>query len=226
MGVMFKISKTGRKFRPKISTESVTPDSPEQLNPKPIVLSAKSKAIVESRAGDVSEFAQSSLIHVSPDHEVSFVLSLYPNGYSIGKPSEAVQQTSFRDAQKVLHPYDRAAESLLSAVEVGRLHVDILEDIQCKFVDGGGHIYHGHNDSLEITQVCRDGLAYQEKKQKDWLPWLLEQWLPSPSETCLPPRGLDRIDWLINTLTIAVLKKPDLINKPFDLFFIIVRYVA
>ncbi|KAG2321774.1 hypothetical protein Bca52824_014987 [Brassica carinata] len=136
MGVMFKISKTGRKFRPKISTESVTPDSPEQLNPKPIVLSAKSKAIVESRAGDVSEFAQSSLIHVSPDHEVSFVLSLYPNGYSIGKPSEAVQQTSFRDAQKVLHPYDRAAESLLSAVEVGRLHVDILEDIQCKFVDG------------------------------------------------------------------------------------------
>ncbi|KAL0801652.1 hypothetical protein Bca101_056828 [Brassica carinata] len=116
MGVMFKISKTGRKFCPKISTESITPDSPEQLNLKPIVLLAKSKAIVESRAGDVSEFAQSSLIHVSPDHEVSFVLSLYPNGYSIGKPSEnqAVQQTSFRDAQKVLHPYDRAAESLLS----------------------------------------------------------------------------------------------------------------
>ncbi|VVB02665.1 unnamed protein product [Arabis nemorensis] len=25
----------------------------------------------------------------SADHEVSFVLSLYPNGYSIGKPSEA-----------------------------------------------------------------------------------------------------------------------------------------
>ncbi|KAF2593993.1 hypothetical protein F2Q70_00045322 [Brassica cretica] len=109
MGVTFKISRTGRKFRPKASTESATPDSPEQLNPKSIVLSAKSKAVVEG-----SGFSQSSLLRVSPDHEVSFVLSLYPNGYSIGKPSEAVQQTSFRDAPKVLHLYDRAAESLLS----------------------------------------------------------------------------------------------------------------
>uniref|UniRef100_A0A0D3C942 Helicase C-terminal domain-containing protein n=1 Tax=Brassica oleracea var. oleracea TaxID=109376 RepID=A0A0D3C942_BRAOL len=41
--VTFKISKTGRKFRPKVSTESVTPDSLEQLNPKSIVLSEKSK---------------------------------------------------------------------------------------------------------------------------------------------------------------------------------------
>ncbi|KAG2289828.1 hypothetical protein Bca52824_049432 [Brassica carinata] len=56
-------------------------------------------------------FVKSQLHHVDglktvQDHEVSFVLSLYPNGYSIGKPSEAVQQTSFRDAPKVLHPYD------------------------------------------------------------------------------------------------------------------------
>ncbi|CAN7087750.1 unnamed protein product [Brassica oleracea var. botrytis] len=131
MGVTFKISRTGRKFRPKASTESATPESPEQLNPKSIVLSAKSKAVVEG-----SGFSQSSLLHVSPDHEVSFVLSLYPNGYSIGKPSEAVQQTSFRDAPKVLHLYDRAAESLLSAIEAGRLPGDILEDIPCKFVDG------------------------------------------------------------------------------------------
>ncbi|KAG5380876.1 hypothetical protein IGI04_028718 [Brassica rapa subsp. trilocularis] len=138
MGVTFKISRTGRKFRPKVSTESATPDSPEQLNPKSIVLSAKSKAVVESHGGEGSGFSQSSLLHVSPDHEVSFVLSLYPNGYSIGKPSEnqAVQQTSFRDAPKVLHLYDRAAESLLSAIEAGRLPGDILEDIPCKFVDG------------------------------------------------------------------------------------------
>ncbi|XP_033131727.1 protein PHYTOCHROME-DEPENDENT LATE-FLOWERING isoform X1 [Brassica rapa] len=138
MGVTFKISRTGRKFRPKVSTESATPDSPEQLNPKSIVLSAKSKALVESHGGEGSGCSQSSLLHVSPDHEVSFVLSLYPNGYSIGKPSEnqAVQQTSFRDDPKVLHLYDRAAESLLSAIEAGRLPGDILEDIPCKFVDG------------------------------------------------------------------------------------------
>ncbi|CAN7015838.1 unnamed protein product, partial [Brassica oleracea var. botrytis] len=91
---------------PKVSTESVTPDSPGQLNSKSIDLSEKSKAIVESSAGDASGFLQSSLLHVSPDYEFSFVLSLYLNGYSIGKPSEAVQQTSFRDAPKVLHPYD------------------------------------------------------------------------------------------------------------------------
>ncbi|KAJ4894268.1 Alfin protein [Raphanus sativus] len=84
MGVTFMISRTGRKFRPKF------------------------QAIVGDAA---SGFSESSLFHVSPDHEVSFVLSLYPNGYSIGKPSEAVQQTSFRDAPKVLHPYDRAAEA-------------------------------------------------------------------------------------------------------------------
>lgn len=45
MGVSFKISKVGRKFRPKISTESATPDSPEQLNSKAIVLSGKTKVI-------------------------------------------------------------------------------------------------------------------------------------------------------------------------------------
>ncbi|KAL0666418.1 hypothetical protein Bca4012_029122 [Brassica carinata] len=67
----------------------------EQLNPKSIVLSEKSKVMLS-----LSSFA------LFADHEVSFVLSLYPNGYSIGKPSEAVQQTSFRDAPKVLHPYD------------------------------------------------------------------------------------------------------------------------
>lgn len=133
MGVTFKIVKTGRKFRPKVSTESVAPDSPERLNPKSIVLPAKPKAIVESHGGGGDD---ASLIHVSPDHEVSFVLSLYPNGYSIGKPSETVQQTAFRDAPKVLHPYDRAAETLLSAIEAGRLPGDILEDIPCKFVDG------------------------------------------------------------------------------------------
>ncbi|KAG2313193.1 hypothetical protein Bca52824_024750 [Brassica carinata] len=130
MGVTFKISKIGRKFRQRVSTKPPAPDSPEPLNPKAIVLSGKSKGIVESHA------VQPSLPDISPDHEVSFVLSLYLNGYSLGKPSEAVQQTSFRDAPKALRPYDRAAETLLSAIEAGRLPSDVLEDIPCKFVDG------------------------------------------------------------------------------------------
>ncbi|KAJ4909438.1 Spt20 family protein [Raphanus sativus] len=126
MGVTFKISKIGRKFRQRVSSKPpAPPDSPEPLNPKSIgVLSAKPKTIVES---------QTSLPDISPDHEVSFVLSLYLNGYSLGKPSS---EASFRDAPKALHPYDRASETLLSAIEACRLPSDILEDIPCKFVDG------------------------------------------------------------------------------------------
>ncbi|KAG5409845.1 hypothetical protein IGI04_006164, partial [Brassica rapa subsp. trilocularis] len=135
MGVTFKISKIGRKFRQRVSTESPAPESPGPLNP---ILSGKSKAI---------DAVQPSLPDISPDHEVSFVLSLYPNGYSVVNSSEvcpeslylfveAVQQASFRDAPKALHPYGMAAETLLSAIEAGRLPTDILEDIPCKFVDG------------------------------------------------------------------------------------------
>ncbi|CAG7893396.1 unnamed protein product [Brassica rapa] len=124
MGVTFKISKIGRKFRQRVSSESPAPDSPKPLNP---ILSGKSKAI---------DAVQPSLPDISPDHEVSFVLSLYPNGYSVVNSSEAVQQASFRDTPKALHPYGMAAETLLSAIEAGRLPTDILEDIPCKFVDG------------------------------------------------------------------------------------------
>lgn len=41
MGISFKLSKVGRKFRPRISTESPTPYSPEQLNSKAVVQSEK-----------------------------------------------------------------------------------------------------------------------------------------------------------------------------------------
>jgi hypothetical protein len=62
----------------------------------------------------------------SADHEVSFILSLYPNGYSIGKTSEAMQQISFRDVPKVLHPYDRAAEGLLSVNLSNYVIIDLI----------------------------------------------------------------------------------------------------
>ncbi|KAJ0232035.1 Protein PHYTOCHROME-DEPENDENT LATE-FLOWERING [Hirschfeldia incana] len=129
MGVTFKISKIGRKFQKRVCTKPPAPESPpETLNPKEIVLPGKSKGVAESHS------VQPSLPDISPDHEVSFVLSLYLNGYSLlKKPSE---QASFRDAPKALLPFDRAAETLLSAIEAGRLPSDILEDIPCKFVDG------------------------------------------------------------------------------------------
>ncbi|KAJ6932825.1 hypothetical protein NC651_008294 [Populus alba x Populus x berolinensis] len=49
-------------------------------------------------------------------HEVSFTLNLYPDGYSIGKPSEieAAHQAPLQDGQKLLHPYDKTSETLFS----------------------------------------------------------------------------------------------------------------
>ncbi|KAG6477240.1 hypothetical protein ZIOFF_066492 [Zingiber officinale] len=71
-----------------------------------------------------------------PEHEVSFILNLYLNGYSIGKPSEIENcQTQLQDV-KPLHPYDRASETLFSAVESGWLPSDILDDIPCNYYHG------------------------------------------------------------------------------------------
>jgi hypothetical protein len=67
-----------------------TPDSP-----KAIVLSGKPKATDDSNIGDVSGFSKPSLPDISPDHEVSFILSLYPNGYSIGKTSEVCTESLY-----------------------------------------------------------------------------------------------------------------------------------
>ncbi|KAL6007378.1 hypothetical protein ACLOJK_032875 [Asimina triloba] len=84
------------------------------------------------------------------EHEVSFSLNLFPNGFSIGKPAEGLLLPLLQDVPKLLHPYDRSSETLLSvsvnlavwndlalqAVEYGWLPGDILDDIPCKYIDG------------------------------------------------------------------------------------------
>ncbi|KAG9137668.1 hypothetical protein Leryth_011393 [Lithospermum erythrorhizon] len=72
----------------------------------------------------------------SPEGEISFTLSLFPDGYSIGKPSEDEHGQACVDIPKFLHPYDRASETLFSAIESGRLPGGILDDIPCKYTDG------------------------------------------------------------------------------------------
>ncbi|KAL2537514.1 Uncharacterized protein Fot_18905 [Forsythia ovata] len=49
------------------------------------------------------------------DNDVSFTLSLFPDGYSIEKPveNESGHQAAV-DVPKFLHPYDRASETLFS----------------------------------------------------------------------------------------------------------------
>ncbi|KAK6268285.1 hypothetical protein QUC31_012445 [Theobroma cacao] len=141
MGVSFKISKTGNRFKPKpclqseVSVDDVSEKSKESSRPGKL-----QGDVIEGgeRVGGVSQsIVSDERLRVPADHEISFTLNLYLDGYSIGKPpeKEALHQATVQDAPK-LHPYDRSSETLFSAIESGRLPGDILDDIPCKYVDG------------------------------------------------------------------------------------------
>ncbi|XP_028758157.1 uncharacterized protein LOC114717225 [Neltuma alba] len=63
--------------------------------------------------------------------EVSFSLNLFKDGFSIGKGNEFPS-----DVPKQLLPYDKASETLFSAIEYGWLPGDMLDDIPCKYING------------------------------------------------------------------------------------------
>ncbi|WJZ80435.1 hypothetical protein VitviT2T_000354 [Vitis vinifera] len=65
------------------------------------------------------------------DLEVSFALNLFPDGFSVGKAAELLN-----DVPKMLHPYDRASDKLFSAIEHGYLPGDFFDDLPCKYVNG------------------------------------------------------------------------------------------
>lgn len=140
MGVSFKVSKTGRRFRPKPSLQSEIPldEASDNSNSKESLPPRKLEGGVVGDGEDLAGVPRSSTSDLSADHEVSFTLNLYPDGYFIGKPSEneAAQHATVQDVMKLLHPYDRASETLLSAIEAGRLPGDLSEKIPCKYVDG------------------------------------------------------------------------------------------
>ncbi|XVF74276.1 hypothetical protein PTKIN_Ptkin13bG0097200 [Pterospermum kingtungense] len=140
MGVSFKVSKTGTRFKPKpclqpeASVDAVSENSKDSSRPRKL----QGDAIegVERVLGVSQSIVSDEALRVPGDHEISFTLNLYPDGYYIGKPpEEALHQATVQDASK-LHPYDRSSETLFSAIESGRLPGDILDDIPCKFVDG------------------------------------------------------------------------------------------
>ncbi|KAM3693433.1 hypothetical protein ACJW31_08G166500 [Castanea mollissima] len=135
MGVSFKVSKTGRRYRPKqIQTEnndndsaSVTESHEHSVNEGISNISGIGAKVVEHS----NVLSNSAPDTVSDDLEVSFSLNLFPNGFSIGKATEL-----FNDEPKQWHPYDRASETLFSAIEYGRLPGDLFDDIPCKYVNG------------------------------------------------------------------------------------------
>ncbi|KAL4279160.1 hypothetical protein GQ457_03G040280 [Hibiscus cannabinus] len=138
MGVSFKVSKTGSRYKPKLCLQSdasvdvVSQSSKESSRPR-----KPQGGVVDGVEGvpvAIQSFFSDGTHCVPADHEVSFTLNLYSDGYSIGKPQEEALHT-VPEAPK-LYPYDRSSETLFSAIESGRLPGDILDDIPCKYVDG------------------------------------------------------------------------------------------
>ncbi|XP_055829140.1 protein PHYTOCHROME-DEPENDENT LATE-FLOWERING isoform X2 [Solanum dulcamara] len=140
MGVSFKVSKTGTRFRPK----PVHPDTEEHDDVAFGATKERNSLLPQNKSNSASAGKLTgAVVHGSkdvarvPDNEVSFTLCLFPDGYSIGKPSEnEYGHQASENVPKLLHPYDRASETLFSAIESGHLPGDILEDIPCKYVDG------------------------------------------------------------------------------------------
>ncbi|KAG8494651.1 hypothetical protein CXB51_012264 [Gossypium anomalum] len=136
MGVSFKVSKTGTRYKSKpclqseASVDVVSENSKESSRPRKLQGDVEG---VERVPGVFQSINSDETVRVPADHEISFTLNLYTDGYSIGKPQEEALHT-IPDAPK--HPYDRSSETLFSAIESGRLPGDILDDIPCKYVDG------------------------------------------------------------------------------------------
>ncbi|KAE8659576.1 Nup107-like protein [Hibiscus syriacus] len=138
MGVSFKVSKIGSRYKPKPCLQSEASVDVVSENSKESSRSRKLQGDIVEGLERVPGVSQSIIsdepLRVPAEQEISFTVNLYPDGYSIGKPQEEALHT-VPDAPK-LHPYDRSSETLFSAIESGRLPGDILDDIPCKYVDG------------------------------------------------------------------------------------------
>ncbi|KAI9119818.1 hypothetical protein K1719_009207 [Acacia pycnantha] len=149
MGVSFKVSKTGSRFRPKPLLSEASEDGvSENSKSSSRVVASKNEFsrrepqnnLVES--GEKIAWVPDASISSGPisiaESEASFTLNLFPDGYSIGKPleNETANHSTYQEFPKLLHPYGRMSESLFLAIESGHLPGDILDDIPCKYVDG------------------------------------------------------------------------------------------
>ncbi|KAJ9559754.1 LOW QUALITY PROTEIN: hypothetical protein OSB04_004914 [Centaurea solstitialis] len=131
MGVSFRISRKGARFRPEAKPESPSlPEDDDQVDDGPHLPNIQS-ATTPNRLVDVTEDGADASENL--DAEVSFILNIFPDGFSIGNPSES---NAVQDDPNFLHPYDRASESLFIAIECGRLPEDFLDDIPCKYSNG------------------------------------------------------------------------------------------
>ncbi|KAG0480210.1 hypothetical protein HPP92_011068 [Vanilla planifolia] len=135
MGVSFKVSKIGKRYAPKpIALQSECSPSESQKESS----EGKDEPASNNKAGTAkaaNSFAGSKVSALS-EHDVSFTLNLFSNGYFVGKPCEVDKFQPLPQDLKSLLPYDRSSKGLFSAIETGWLPGDILDDIHCKYVNG------------------------------------------------------------------------------------------
>ncbi|KAK9734435.1 hypothetical protein RND81_04G139400 [Saponaria officinalis] len=97
-------------------------------------MQGKGKAAVDFTGSSTS----AARVHSTGDDEVSFVLNLYTDGFSVVKASENGdgEHPALQDGLQCLRPYDRTSADFFAAIESGRLPSGILDEFPCKFVQG------------------------------------------------------------------------------------------
>ncbi|KAD4584889.1 hypothetical protein E3N88_22490 [Mikania micrantha] len=139
MVVSFKISRSGSPYRPR---PKIKPPSVPELDDVEVDTPADQLSDIQfrnarKRSVDVIK-DDCNVAEDLEDEEVSFILNIFPNGYTIVNPSKrnVGHQIDVQDDLKFLHPYDRRSESLITAIECGHLPFDFLDDIHCKYING------------------------------------------------------------------------------------------
>ncbi|KAL6627896.1 hypothetical protein ACP70R_031622 [Stipagrostis hirtigluma subsp. patula] len=121
--------------RPRAAAYDVD-ESPSPLLPSrsPLPTSDVSVSRVDNgiaaRSPDGDEIAQ-----VESDIAPSFVLNLFPDGYSIGDPGKGMLSFLIGDDPNK-RPYGRSSKTLFSDIEHGSLPLSILQSIPCHFRNG------------------------------------------------------------------------------------------
>ncbi|XP_023734503.2 protein PHYTOCHROME-DEPENDENT LATE-FLOWERING isoform X2 [Lactuca sativa] len=137
MAVSFKVSKKGTRFRlkPKPESPSSALDDNHKVDAPPQLPHIQPPS---TRKRSVDDTEDDDDIAGILDAEVSFILNIFPDGYTIKNPSEGniVHQNAIQNDPKLLFPYDRTSENLFAAIECGRLPAYFLDDIPFKFSNG------------------------------------------------------------------------------------------
>jgi len=160
VGISFKISKSGTRYSPKLSTpKTQKPDSQagshglssnqelatkrrqsdETDGPYSPFKKSRREVALRSTDGEPQRQIYSPLSRKVPkDAEASFAVNLFLDGFSIDKPTEKGKfpplATEVMELQ--LLPYDRNAGDFLRAIDGGWIPNDLLEDIPCKYING------------------------------------------------------------------------------------------